>query len=217
MAAASLLGVMAAPSSSMDESQQIDLGAAIPTAFGPWKLDLLAAAFVRPADELATRIYQQLLERTYIDGSGRRVMLSIAYGRQQSSGLEVHLPEVCYRWGGFAVSGRHVAEVQFQGQGVRLTRLVAELPLRPEAITYWIVLGGERIPDGNTYRLRRLAKAVRQESADGMLVRVSSLDINPDRAFTLQLEFINDMLAAMDPASRARVTGTSLNALQSKA
>jgi EpsI family protein len=217
MAAASLLGLVATSTRSMDGSQQIDLAAAIPTAFGSWKLDPLATAFVRPTDELANRIYQQLLERTYIDHVGRRVMLSIAYGRQQSSGLEVHLPEICYRFGGFTVSGRHVADVQFPGQRARVTRLVAELPLRPEVITYWIVLGGERIPDGNTYRLRRLANAVRRESADGVLVRVSSLDIDPDRAFALQLEFINEMLAAMRPADRAHVTGTSLDALQSKA
>jgi EpsI family protein len=210
MAAAAVLGALAIPTRSAHGPAGVDLEAAIPAQFGPWKIDPLAAAFVRPAgDGLSERLYQQLLERTYIDPLGRRVMLSIAHGRDQAAGLELHLPEICYRYAGFTVGGRHVAEIQIAGKITPVTRLAADLPLRPELVTYWIVLGGERIADGNTFRLRRLANAVRREPADGLLVRVSSLDIDAGRAFVLQAQFIDDMVRALSAADRARIVGTA--------
>lgn len=214
MAIASLLGAAAIPAPRAGDTRpELDLAAAVPTQFGPWQVDPLSAAFVRPptppTDDPGEYGYERLLERTYVDGLGRRVMLSIAYGPEQSSGLELHLPEVCYRYGGFNVSARHVAEVQVAGEAVQMTRLNANLPLRPELVTYWIVLGDERISDSNSFRLRRLAKAVRRESAEGMLVRVSSLDVDAGRAFALQTEFINDMVQSMSASHRQRIFGSA--------
>ena len=214
MAVASLLGAATVPAPRAgDPRPELDLAAAVPTQFGPWQVDPLSAAFVRPptppTDDLAEYGYERLLERTYVDRHGRRVMLSIAYGPEQSSGLELHLPEVCYRYGGFNVSARHVAELQVAGETVQVTRLSAHLPQRPELVTYWIVLGDERLPDSNGFRLRRLAKAVRRESAEGLLVRVSSLDVDAGRAFTLQAEFIDDMVRSMSAPHRQRIFGSA--------
>jgi EpsI family protein len=210
MAAASLLGAFALPRRLAGGPGGMDLEAAIPAQFGPWSIDPLAAAFVRPAgDSLAESLYQQLLERTYIDPMGRRVMLSIAHGRDQASGLELHLPEICYRYAGFTVGARHVSDIQIAARSTPVTRLTADLPLRPEVVTYWIVLGGERVADANTFRLRRLANAVRRQPADGLLVRVSSLDIDAQRAYTLQALFIDDMVRSLSVADRERIVGVA--------
>ncbi len=139
-------------------------------------------------------------------------MLSIAYGAQQAAGLELHLPEVCYRYAGFAVGGRHIVELDVNGQRISATRLVAELPQRPEVVTYWIVLGGESIADGNSFRLRRLANAVRRRSADGLLVRVSSLDPDAERAHALQMKFLSDMWLLMSKADRELLVGRRTHA-----
>ena len=73
---------------------------------GVWRLDPVSSGMVRPAFEAARQfqMYDQVLERTYVHPSGLRMMLSVAYGRQQSVGLQMHRPEVCYRAGGFRVS-----------------------------------------------------------------------------------------------------------------
>jgi len=205
MGATAVLGLLARPRRMVDAAP--DLGRAFPLAFGPWREDKVAAAFVRADNELANQLYEQLLERTYVDSAGRRIMLSVAYGREQASGLELHWPDVCYRYGGFSVYGKHAADVPTDGRRLPVTRLVAELPLRPEPITYWAVLGGERIADANSYRLRRLAHAVRRQIADGLLVRVSSIDPVTERAFELQATFIDQMLQAMTPDDRARIAG----------
>jgi hypothetical protein len=55
--------------------------------------------------------------------------------------------------------------------------------------------------------LRRLSFAARREVADGMLVRVSSIDPDAARAFELHRAFTQDMVRAMAPADRARVIG----------
>lgn len=205
MGATAVLGLLARPRRTAEPA--LDLSDAFPADFGAWHEDKVAAAFVRPASELANRLYEQLLERTYVDAAGRRIMLSVAYGREQASGLELHWPDICYRYGGFSVYGKHLADVPTDGRRLPVTRLVAELPLRPEPITYWAVLGGERIADANTYRLRRLAHAVRRQIADGLLVRVSSIDPVAERAFELQATFIDQLLQAMTPDDRARVAG----------
>ena len=207
MSAASVLGAFAMPSRPVKDLSRVDLEALVPTEFGSWRIDGLVAAFVRPGTDMPEWGYQKLVERTYIDRDGRRVMLSMAFGTDQSAGLELHLPEVCYRYAGFTVSGRHISELGLRDRHLAVTRLVAELPQRPEAVTYWIVLGGEAIPDANTFRLRRLANAVRRTSADGLLVRVSSLDLNAERAYALQTRFVSDMVQAMSATDTELLIG----------
>jgi EpsI family protein len=208
MGVTALLGMAMRPRRLADAGAPLELQGMFPVRFGSWQEDKVAAAFVRPADELANRLYAQLLERTFVDAQGRRVMLSVAYGREQASGLQLHWPEVCYRYGGFSVHGKHLAAVSVDGKDLPVTRLVAELPLRPEPVTYWSVLGHERIPDANTFRLRQLAYAVRREIPDGLLVRVSSIDPLAERAYALQAAFIDELLRAMAPPDRLRVIGT---------
>jgi EpsI family protein len=206
MAGTSVLGLFVGPRR-LAEATTLDLRKILPTRFEDWREDTVAAAFVRPANELTNRLYQQLLERTFVDAQGRRVMLSMAYGREQAASLELHWPEVCYRYAGYTVHGKHQASLVTDGRSLEVTRLIAELPLRPEPITYWTVLGGQHVTDANTFRLRRLAHAVRREIADGLLVRVSSIDPVAERGYELQAGFIDQMLRAMDPEDRTRIAG----------
>lgn len=207
MAATSVCGLVAGARRDDGEELPVDLAALIPERFGDWRIDSLAAAFVRPPGEIESELYQQLLERTYIDGSGRRIMLSIAYGRDQRSGLELHWPDVCYRFAGYSVYGKHLGSVAIDGSPRPITRLMAELPQRPEAVSYWAVLSGERIPDAASFRLRRLAHSVRRERSDALLVRVSSIDPIASRAYGLQDRFIDEMARAIAPAHRDRIVG----------
>ncbi|RZT98152.1 exosortase C-terminal domain/associated protein EpsI [Rivibacter subsaxonicus] len=208
MGAAAALGSVARPTRLDDAQPPPDLEQIFPSAFGAWRVEQLSAAFIRPANDLSKRLYQRLLERVYTDSARRRVMLSVAWGSEQSSNLQLHWPEVCYRYSGFAVHGRHQEQIMSNGRSVPVTRLVAEMPLRPEPVTYWAVLSGERTADANTFRLRRLAHAVRHQSADGLLVRVSSIDADAQRGFALHAEFIDALSRALSPADLARVEGT---------
>lgn len=180
-----------------------------PSAFGGWRLDPAASALIRPAFERARQfqMYDQVLERTYMDDAGHRIMLSVAYGRQQSVGLQMHRPEVCYKAGGFKVSNIEPGTLGLLGRTLPVTRLFASLEGRPEPITYWRLLGNEVVADEASFKLRQLTPGAMGGIPDGLLVRISSLDDDPPRAYKLQTDFAQAMAQALTPAQRQRVLG----------
>lgn len=179
-----------------------------PLHVGAWRVDGAAAAPVRPAFERARQfqMYDQVLERTYVNEAGYRVMLSVAYGRQQSVGLQMHRPEVCYKAGGFNVEAIQPGSLSVMGTDMRVTRLFASLEGRPEPITYWRLLGDEVVGDETQFKLRQLTMGMRSVS-DGMLVRVSSIDADPTAAFKQQALFVQALASSLSPAQRLRVLG----------
>jgi EpsI family protein len=180
-----------------------------PAQFGDWRLDPSSSALIRPAFEQARRfqMYDQVLERTYLDRQGRRVMLSVAYGRQQSVGLQMHRPEVCYKAGGFHIADVKAGELTLLGRAVPVTRLFASMAGRPEPVTYWRLLGNELMADEQQFKLRQLSLGTTGSIPDGLLVRVSSIDDDPADAYKLHAEFAQAMAQALSPAQRLRVLG----------
>lgn len=181
-----------------------------PSQVGEWRLDPLASGVVRPAFEQAKQfqMYDQVLERTYLHPSGQRIMLSVAYGRQQSVGLQMHRPEVCYRAGGFRVGQIETGQLDVLGRPLTVKRLMADMPKRPEPITYWRLLGNEVVSDEGSFRLNQLVGGLaHRRVADGLLVRVSSIQPNVQAGWALQASFVRDLALAMSPMQRERVLG----------
>ncbi len=180
-----------------------------PDQFGEWRLDPGAAALIRPAFEQAKRfqMYDQVLERTYLNAAGHRVMLSVAYGRQQSVGLQMHRPEVCYKAGGFKVDDIQAGSLPLPGLRLPVTRLLASMEGRPEPITYWRLLGDEVVADETRFKLRQLSLGASGALPDGMLVRVSSIDDDRQAAYRVHEAFVRALALSLTPAQRARVLG----------
>ena len=182
-----------------------------PARFGQWQLEPTSAGMIRPAFEQARRfqMYDQVLERIYVDGTGQRMMLSVAYGRQQSVGLQMHRPEVCYKAGGFKVSGVEPAFIDIKGQRLPVTHLLASMEGRPEPVTYWRLLGDEVVADEVQFKLRQLSLGARHDIPDGLLVRVSSIDADTSMAYRQQAAFVQALAAGLTPAQERRVLGRS--------
>jgi len=180
-----------------------------PARFGRWEIDRVAAAFVRAADRQGqvSRLYDQVLERTFIDTDGRRVMLSVVYGAAQSADLQLHRPEVCYRAGGFKVGDMQAATLAFEGLALPVTRLLAAMPGRPEPITYWMLRGGQHPAVAERPLSERLRGLLQRAQADSLLVRISSIDDDAQRAYKLHAEFVGELLHAIAPAERVLVAG----------
>jgi EpsI family protein len=185
------------------------LDAMIPASFGGWTIDENVIP-VKPNPEqeaMLEHIYDQTLARTYIDRDGNRVMLSIAYGGDQSKSLQLHLPEVCYAAQGFQMLGaRQDALVTSYGR-LPVKRLVARQDRRNEPITYWVTIGDKAVMSGLEQKLQRLAYGLSGKIPDGMLVRVSTIQANEDDAWRVQDRFVTDMLGVMAPKDRARLLG----------
>lgn len=212
MVGAALLAAVARPTARIDETRASQrLEELFPRAAGQWRIDELHQALVRPAEgaDKAYGVYDQVLERTYVSAAGQRVMLSVAYGSEQSVGLEVHRPDACYPSNGFRIDGRHAATLQLDGRPVPVTRLHAHKAGRSEPVTYWVVLGDTVVTDGWDFRLRQLRSGLRGELLDGMLVRVSTIDADVPRAHELQARFAAELVAHLPAEARARVIGTA--------
>jgi EpsI family protein len=210
MAATSVLSVALTPSPKVMQAQAaFSLEAMIPARFGAWRIDphIVPLAPNPEQQGVLDKIYDQTLSRTYVDGGGRRVMLSIAYGGNQSKALQLHLPEVCYVAQGFALLRDGSDRLRTRYGVLPVQRLVARLQERNEPITYWITIGEHATRSGIAQKLRRLAYGLSGEIPDGMLVRVSSIANDEPAAWRLQDRFIAELLAALDAGERVRLIG----------
>lgn len=193
-----------------DAQSQIDLETLVPTRFGDWKIDeTVATLLVTPElQKVIDETYSQTLTRTYVNGAGKRIMLSVAYGGSHGEGMQTHRPEVCYPAQGFQVVKDTRPDVLSTQYGeLPIKRLVAAQGPRNEPITYWVVVGGQQTEFGLRMKLAQMRYTLTGVIPDGMLVRVSSIDRDETGAYDNQTDFIRSMLAAMREAERERITG----------
>lgn len=211
MAAASVFAVVLRPTHKLaDAGPKVDLETMIPKRFADWRIDDTIIPVLPSPDVQAKldKIYNQVLARTYIDGRGQRIMLSIAYGGDQSDAMQVHLPEVCYAAQGFDVGQASLGRLATSYGVIPVKRLVATLNNRIEPITYWITIGNEVVNAGYQRKLAQLKHGITGNVPDGLLVRASSIDRDNEAAYELQQRFLRELLSAMSPADRARIAGT---------
>lgn len=212
MAATSALTVALTPSPKAVQAEaSFSLEAMIPARFGAWRIDPHIVPLTPNPEQqgVLEKIYDQTLSRTYVDDAGRRVMLSIAYGGDQSKALQLHLPEVCYVAQGFQLVSDGSDRLATRYGVLPVQRLVARQQERNEPITYWITLGEHATRSGIERKLRRLAYGLSGEIPDGMLVRVSSITNDEPAAWRQHDRFIAELLAALGAAERARLIGNS--------
>ena len=192
-----------------DTRPKVNLEMLFPKNFGGWTVDdRMPVQLVSPdTAALLSKIYNQTLSRTYVNAKGERIMLSVAYGGDQSDATRAHRPEVCYPAQGFQVIASSTGVVALGDHPLRVKRLVTQLGSRIEPITYWITVGDRVVISGTEQKLAQLAYGFRGTVPDGMLVRVSSIDGDTVRAQALQARFVSEMAAAVIPTERSRVIG----------
>lgn len=189
---------------------KLNLEVAIPTVIGSWRLDdRMPVQLVSPDQaSLLSKIYNQTLSRTYIDPDGYRVMLSIAYGGDQSDGTSAHRPEVCYPAQGFQILGNRRTTLSIGGQDVQARLLKSRLGERYEPVTYWIVVGHETVTGSLEQKLAQLGYGIKGYVPDGLLLRVSSIDRDDAKAYAKQLAFLEDLNRALSASPHhARLFG----------
>jgi EpsI family protein len=212
MAGASALTVALTPKPRVPgPHDQFSLDSMIPTRFSGWALDASIVPLTPDPDQQSAlaRIYDQTLSRTYINAAGQRVMLSIAYGGDQSNALELHLPEVCYTAQGFQVLEASDGVLATRAGPLPVKRVVARQNARNEPITYWITIGDKAVASGIQQKLQRLAYGVAGKIPDGMLVRVSTIQSDQREAWRVHAAFISQMLDVLPARDRARLLGAA--------
>jgi EpsI family protein len=184
----------------------------IPEKFNSWKIDSTAAAFMVDPDSRGTldKIYSQTLFRTYINTEGERVMLSIAYGSNQSTDLHVHRPEICYTSAGFEVGVLTKTLLDTSIGPLPVMRLVAKQGTRNEPITYWIRVGNSLTRGWLEQKLTAIAYSLTGKIPDGLLFRVSTISNDDNNSFSVQQKFLSDLLQSVQQRDRYWLIGREI-------
>ena len=210
MVAASGLALALKPTVKVaDAGPKVDLETLIPRQLGDWREAKFGSVqVVDPQQmELLDKIYNQTLTRTYVNPQGYAIMLSIAYGSDQSDGLQLHKPEVCYPAQGFQLRSKQVGTLKLPGGAIPATRLLTTLGARTEPVTYWTTIGDRVVVGGIQKKLVEMRFGLGGRIPDGMLIRVSSIDGETARAFEMQERFAEAMVGAVAALERRRLVG----------
>ncbi len=210
MAAASVGGIAARPAAKQTvAAPKFLLEEIIPRQFGAWhELPSQSVQVVNPQTKaLLDKLYSQLLTRTYVDASGYRIMLSVAYGDDQRGDLQAHKPEVCYPAQGFTLHNNVPAQLSTPFGAIAVRRLETSLGRRKEPVTYWFTVGETAIKNKLQLRMVEIKLGLIGQIPDGLLVRISSIDQNPSRAAQAHDAFAAELLSAVSPQERVYLGG----------
>ncbi len=186
-----------------------DIEAMIPRAFGEWVVDptLIPVLPVPDVEAALETYYDQVISRTYINSRAEQIMLTIAYGGDQSHALKAHRQEYCYAAQGFQIQQLSRGTLEVGAAIIPVVRMLAVQGSRSEPVTYWLTMG-DKVVLGRAERLMvQLKYGLSRRVADGMLVRVSSLSNEAQGSFRIHQEFVSTLLGAMKVGDVSRLLG----------
>jgi EpsI family protein len=192
-------------------SARVKYDTLFPPSFGGWQVAAeQVTSVVNPQQqETLDAIYDEIVTRVYLDrASGRRVMVSLAYGSNQSRATQIHKPEVCYPAQGFELLAMRKDLLPLEPQALPVMRVVARLGNRVEPLTYWIRSGDRVVRGAIEQNLARMALGLRGYIPDGLLFRVSEVTPDVESAYSLQDRFVREYLAQLPPAAREAFIGS---------
>jgi EpsI family protein len=162
-----------------------------------------------PKGEEGDKSYDQVLTRYYTSSSAPPIMLLIAYGSAQVGNTQLHRPEVCYPAAGIKLrSGPDVA-LNLRGTAVEARSLTALATGRVEQLLYWSRVGPDFPTSSMGQRWAILRETLRGSVADGVLVRISTIDSDRAAALPVLRNFAVDLVGAGGPELRLLLTGRS--------
>jgi EpsI family protein len=194
-----------------DDLPPLVLKEAIPHSIGNWREEENMPQVVADptVEQTINQFYSQSVSRTYVDAQGNRVMLTVAYGKDQNSNsTAAHRPEFCYAAQGFLVEKRPQETLEVGSKTIPVARLVGRLAERTEPITYWVTLADTPSLPGLPRKIQQLKYGLRGEIADGFLVRVSTLGSDPQQEYAVHDRFLRDWRNATPDAMKKRFFGS---------
>jgi EpsI family protein len=179
------------------------LDAIIPNDVGPWKFETTSGLVLPPPDATADRLYDEVLTRVYSRPDGQTVMFLVAYSSVQDGLLQLHRPEVCYPVGGYQLTQTQISPIRFgNGDNVPARMFTATSAVRVEHVLYWTRLGAALPTSWVEQRWAVVRANLDGIIPDGVLVRMSCIENDPDKAFAVLREFAADLASSVTPQTR---------------
>lgn len=210
MIVAASLAVYAKPRYRLiDSNTRVELAQMVPNQFGEWHLDKSVVP-IQPALDVQAQLdslYDQTFAATFFNSKGDRVMLSLAYGKEQTKSSSIHRPEVCYPAQGFLIQKQYEGQISTDFGAIKMRRIVAVQNGRVEPVTYWIRVGDDLVSGSVAQKMATIRYGLKGEIADGLLFRMSSISTEVDEGFLLQERFARDLLSSIDDSRRKFLFG----------
>lgn len=209
LAAASLALALTPHLKVADQGPKISLEAMIPKQFAEWKMEeKIASLMVSPdLQDKLDKTYSQTLARNYINNKGVRIMLSIAYGDNQTRAKQVHRPESCYAGQGFQIKSMSKGFINVGGATLPVMKMLATRGQRVEPITYWTIIGNSAIRGYLEQNLAVTKYGLTGKIPSGMVIRVSTISANITQSYRDEEQFVRDMLGAVPKEYRKILAG----------
>jgi EpsI family protein len=209
MIAGSAIAAAWKPTITQTGPDDFKLAQQFPEQFGDWRVDATPqVVIVNPEMQKAIDLlYDQTLDRVYVGRNGERIMLSVAYGHDQSEAKALHKPEGCYPAQGFQVRSLERGAVPVGASSVPVVRMETDKGPRYEPLTYWMVVAGKGVNGPVGQKIQQVGAMFRGQLPDGMLVRVSTITRDSQAGFAVQDRFIRELYAALSAAQRSAVFG----------
>ena len=178
-----------------------DLDTIIPAEFGEWKQiadPFTQVGLTTGGNDLASQLYDKVVMRTYANKNGDRVMLAIAYAREQKQDIKIHRPEVCYVAQGFQLLSKTNNTINVSAaKSIKALRLLVSNQNRYETVSYWVRIGDDYPANGMSARLKILRDGLKGKVLDGVLVRASTAISDPsatETAYKKQEAFLVELV-----------------------
>jgi EpsI family protein len=208
LGAAALVSELVAPRADPDKLRRgRSLEDLVPNAIGQRTRASVNAILIPRGEDAQDKSYDQVLTRYYTGGSAAPIMLLIAYGSAQVGNTEMHRPEVCYPAAGFRLRDWPDVPLQFLGATISARSLTALASGRIEQILYWSRVGVSFPTSSLGQRWAALRATMRGSVPDGVLVRISTIDPDRERALPVLSEFAGALLDAGGAELRMLLTG----------
>lgn len=183
-------------------TQASDLENNIPKKFGDWALvqdENPQVSLSSDTNSLQNLIYDDVLMRTYTNKQGIRIMLALAYAKEQRQDVKVHQPDICYPAQGYQMlsSQSTTFDLTTPSNPVIGKRQLYESSNGREAVSYWIRIGDQTSLSGLQMRYKIIKDGLLENRFDdGVLVRVSTRvgnneDLNA--VFAIHSQFFDEL------------------------
>lgn len=175
----------------------------IPQRIGDWTFETTSGLVLPPPDATIDRLYDEVMTRVYTRPDSPPIMFLIAYGSVQDGLLQLHRPEVCYPVGGYQLSKTRITTFPVMpGEQIPVRTFTAASDSRVEQVMYWTRVGKVMPTTWAQQRWAVVEANLEGAVPDGILVRISTIDLDVAASMSLLQSFAQSLAQAVKPDVR---------------
>ena len=192
-----------------DTNNTFSINEIIPENFRGWKhIKNQDGLIINPIIEAeVNKLYKETLSRIYKHDNGSMIMLSIAYGVNQSDEFALHYPEVCYPVHGFEIISSNKDILDAGYKKIPVKKLFTKNKDRIEHVLYWTLIGEHVSQSGLGTKISQLKYGLNGLIPDGLIFRISTINTDADMALRNQTDFVQDLVKDISTKNKSRIIG----------